>query len=478
VHRYWIDLVLCGMGSRMSEWAGREVCVLGLGVAGYSMADALMQLGATVIVLDEGGAAGERAEILRTLGVAVHTNYGGELPACDLVVTSPGLPPSHAFLQQAQRRGVTVWGEVELAWHLRDVGSRAPWLVITGTNGKTTTTLMLQSILAADGLKAIAAGNIGVPLVDVVMHEKPDVIAVEISSHQLPFMFSVQPQASVCLNIASDHLDHFGTMERYVTTKARIYQNTERAAIYNVQDPVTEHMVREADVIEGCRAIGFTLGVPEQSMVGVVQDLLVDRAFESEAVALAPLDAVHPLAPHNVANALAAAALARSHGVRTTSVEAGLRSFTPAGHRLAHVAEIAGVDYVNDSKATNTHAAQTAMAAFPSVVWIGGGVAKDQDFDAMLAAVAPKLRGAVLIGVDQGIIASAIERHAPAIPVIRVEARETDGMDAAVQAAASLARPGDTVLLAPGCASWDMFSNYSHRGDVFVSSVQALAARR
>jgi UDP-N-acetylmuramoylalanine--D-glutamate ligase len=236
-------------------------------------------------------------------------------------------------------------------------------------------------------------------------------------------------------------------------------------------------MVRDADVVEGCRAIGFTLGVPDKSMLGVVEDLLVDRAFEEEAVALAPVDAVHPLAPHNVANALAAAALARCHGVRARSVEAGLRSFTPAGHRLAHVAEINGVAYINDSKATNTHAAQTAMGAFESVVWIGGGVAKDQDFDAMVAAIAPKLRGAVLIGVDQGVIATAIERHAPTIPVIRVQSGETDGMDAAVQAAAELARPGDTVLLAPGCASWDMFTNYSHRGDLFVQAVHQRAGR-
>jgi len=462
-------------------WAQQRVTVLGLGVAGYAVADALMQRGASVTVLDSGSPNPERVDILRALGAEVHIETDRSLPTSDVVVVSPGLPPTHRWIEQAQQAGTPVWGEMELAWRMRPEHDPAPWLLITGTNGKTTTTLMLASILRAGGVRAMAAGNIGTPLIDVVLHDAPEAIAVEVSSHQLPFMYSIQPLAAVCLNIANDHLDHFGSMDAYVTAKARVYRNTQVAAIYNAQDPVTESMVREADVQEGCRAIGFTLGIPGLSMLGVVDDMLVDRAFVDDraksALELASVDVVHPAAPHNIANALAASALARAYGVRPGAVAPGLRDFEPAGHRLAHVGEVAGVSFVNDSKATNAHAAQTAMAAYPSVVWIGGGDAKNQNFDALVEEVAAKLRGAVLIGRDQGLIAAAIERHAPSIPVICISSGETGAMEAAVQAAAELAHPGDTVLLAPGCASWDMFDNYAHRGDAFVSAVRRLGAQ-
>lgn len=457
-------------------WQGRHFVVLGLGVAGYASADALLQREATVTVLDGGKPDSERVNILRTLGADVSIGDAQPVPDCDVVVTSPGLPPTHPWITQAQDAGAEIWGELELAWRMRPAIDPAPWLLITGTNGKTTTTLMLAAMLRAGGARAAAAGNIGTPLVDVVIHDQPDVIAVEVSSHQLPFMFSVSPLAAACLNIAHDHLDHFGSMDAYVAAKARIYRNTQVAAVYNAQDPVTEQMVRDAEVREGCRAIGFTLGIPAVSMLGVVDDMLVDRAFLDDrsrsARELAPVNVVHPRAPHNIANALAASALARAYGTPPAAIGPGLRDFQPAGHRLAHVATVAGVDYVNDSKATNTHAAQTAMDAYASIVWIGGGDAKEQDFDDLAVAAASKLRAAVLIGRDQGAIAAAIERHAPSIPVIRISSGDTDAMEAAVQAAAELAHPGDTVLLAPGCASWDIFDNYAHRGDAFVAAVR------
>jgi UDP-N-acetylmuramoylalanine--D-glutamate ligase len=463
-------------------WSYQHVVVLGLGVAGYAVADALMQRGTVVTILDGGSPDPERVNILRTLGAEVFTETTQPLPPSDVVVASPGLPPTHPWILQAQQAATPVWGELELAWRMRPEHDPAPWLLVTGTNGKTTTTLMLASILRASGARAVAAGNIGTPLVDVVVHDQPDVIAVEVSSHQLPFMYSIEPLASVCLNIASDHLDHFGSMEAYIEAKARVYRNTRVAAVYNVDDPVTEQMVRAADVLEGCRAIGFTLGIPGLSMLGVVDDMLVDRAFVDDrarsALELSSVDVVHPAAPHNIANALAASALARAYGVRPGAIAAGLRDFEPAHHRLAQVGVVHEVRFVNDSKATNTHAAQTAMAAYPSVVWIGGGDAKEQDFDALVTHVAPKLRAAVLIGRDQGLIAAAIERHAPSIPVIRISAGDTGAMEAAVQAAAELAHPGDTVLLAPGCASWDMFDNYAHRGDAFVAAVQNLGTAK
>jgi UDP-N-acetylmuramoylalanine--D-glutamate ligase len=371
-----------------------------------------------------------------------------------------------------------VWGELELAWRLRPAEDPAEWLCVTGTNGKTTTTLMLDAMLRAAGLRSVAAGNIGTSLVDTVMHDDLDVIAVEVGAPQLPFVGSMSPEAAVCLNIAADHVDHFGGYDEYVAAKGRVYDRTRVAAVFNDADAVTRHLVAAADVVEGCRAVGFTLGVPDVSMLGVVDDVLVDRAFLPErreaALELATVGDVQPSAPHNVANALAAAALARAHGVPPAAVRDGLRSFTPAGHRIADVGEVDGVRYVDDSKATNAHAAQTSLVAYPSVVWIAGGMAKGQSFDDLVRSVRDRLRGAVLLGVDRGLIADALARHAPDVPVVEVPRTDTGAMDDVVRAAAALAAPGSTVLLAPGCASWDMFDDYAHRGDAFAAAVARL----
>jgi UDP-N-acetylmuramoylalanine--D-glutamate ligase len=462
----------------VTDWSTQRVAVLGLGVAGFAVADALMQAGAQVDVFDEGVAPQERADILRTLGVGVHSEFAGEFPDVDLVVTSPGLPPHHVFHTQAQQRGIPLIGEMELAWRMRPESNPAPWLLVTGTNGKTTTTLMLASMLAASGARTVAAGNIGVPLIDIVLHDNCDVIAVEVGAPQLPFMTTVSPLAAVCLNIADDHLDHFGSAREYRAMKARVYRNTQDAAVYNVEDPATLAMVEQADVVEGCRAIGFTRGIPSVSMLGVVDDVIVDRAFIAQrsesALELAQVSDVHPAAPHNVSNALAAATLARAYGVPPRAIQEGLRTFTPAAHRITDVGVVDGIRYVDDSKATNTHAAQTALDAYDSIVWIAGGMAKGQSFFDLVRHAAPRLRAVVLIGVDQQRIAEALERHAPAIPVIRLAEGETDVMAAAVQAATALAQPGDTVLLAPGCASWDIFRDYAERGELFSAAVRSL----
>jgi UDP-N-acetylmuramoylalanine--D-glutamate ligase len=267
-------------------------------------------------------------------------------------------------------------------------------------------------------------------------------------------------------------------MEEYAADKGRIYQGVERACVYNVADPVTEQLVRDAEVVEGARAIGFTLGIPAVGMVGVVDDVLADRAFiEQRQHTAAELGTIADLAspaPHFVANALAAAALARSHGVPPVAVRDALRTFKPDGHRIADVAEIDGVTYVDDSKATNPHAATSSLLGYEPVVWVAGGLAKGATFDELVRTVADRLRGEVLLGRDRAVIAAALARHAPEVPVIEVEAAETGSagtMDRVVAAAAGLAQPGDTVLLAPGCASMDMFANYGDRGDAFAGSV-------
>jgi UDP-N-acetylmuramoylalanine--D-glutamate ligase len=283
------------------------------------------------------------------------------------------------------------------------------------------------------------------------------------------------------LNIASDHLDWHGSPEDYAAAKGRIYENVERACVYNVQDPWTERLVREADVVDGARAIGFTLGLPEPGMVGLVDDVLADRAFvddrQNKAAELGRVSDLGEPAPHVVANALAAAALARAHGVSARAVRDGLRSFHLAPHRIALVDEIADVRYVDDSKATNPHAALASLLGVDSAVWIAGGLAKGATFDELVLAARDRLRGVVLIGADRAVVADALGRHAPDVPVVEVVTGKDVLMDRVVESATKMARPGDTVLLAPGCASMDQFRDYQARGNAFAEAVRRLGRR-
>ncbi|MBF4763817.1 UDP-N-acetylmuramoyl-L-alanine--D-glutamate ligase [Nocardioides islandensis] len=475
------------------DWSGVRAVVAGFGVSGFAAADNLIHVGAQVHALTDTASAEEleKAELLEVLGgrVDIHAGATSTLPEdVDLLVTSPGFKPDAPLLAQAHQRGIPVWGEVELAWRLRDPATAAPWLCVTGTNGKTTTVQMLHAILTAAGLRSAAVGNVGRPVTEAVMDPTPyDVLAVELSSFQLHYTQSVSAEAAVVLNLAEDHLDWYTgptAMADYAADKGRIYERVQKACVYNVADAETERLVREADVVEGARAVGFTLGTPAVGMVGVVEDLLVDRAFIAERqTSAAELCAVADLpspAPHVVANALAAAALARAHGVTQAAVRDGLRGFTIDGHRIQTVAVSGDVAWVDDSKATNPHAAQSSLQAFEHVVWVAGGLAKGARFDDLVAGVRDRLRGVVLLGRDRAVIADALARHAPDVPVIDTgggedEPLDTPGsgpMERVVEAAARLAHPGDTVLLAPGCASQDQFRNYGERGDAFADAVR------
>lgn len=467
------------------SWQGMRITVAGLGVSGISAARALAGLGAVVTVVDGGdsGTHRERAAALAEEGISVRLGDAQTLPeGTGLVVTSPGWKPDSPLFAAAAEAGVDVVGDVEIAWRLRGENA-APWLAITGTNGKTTTTQMLASILRAAGLRTAAVGNIGTPIVDVVLGEETyDVLAVELSSYQLHWAPSLRAHSAAVLNLAPDHLDWHGSMEAYAADKGRIYEGNTVACVYNAADPATEDLVREADVEEGCRAIGFTLAAPAPSQLGVVDGILVDRAFvadrQKNAQELAEVADVNPPAPHNIANALAAAALARAFGVEPKAVRDGLRAFRPDAHRIAHVADVDGVAYVDDSKATNTHAAEASLAAYEPIVWIAGGLAKGASFDELVQRSAKRLRGVVLIGAERHLIAEALARHAPEVPVVDVDRTDTGAMSEAVREAAGLAKPGDTVLLAPACASMDMFTNYNKRGEAFAEAVRELAAER
>ncbi|MFC9654015.1 MULTISPECIES: UDP-N-acetylmuramoyl-L-alanine--D-glutamate ligase [unclassified Streptomyces] len=465
------------------NWQGKRVTVAGLGVSGIPAARVLRGLGAEVTVVDDGDDERARAQAaeLEQLGVTVRLGDGATLPdGTELVVTAPGWKPDKPLFLAAEAAGVEIWGDVELAWRLRGPGA-APWLAVTGTNGKTTTVRMLASILAAAGLRTAAVGNIGVSLLDAVTGEETyDVLAVELSSYQLHWAPSPRAHSGAVLNLAPDHLDWHGSMAAYAADKGRIYEGNSVACVYNVADPATEDLVRAADVEEGCRAIGFTLGTPGPSQLGVVDGILVDRAFvenrREQAQELAHVSDVDPPVPHNIANALAAAALARAYGVEPAAVRDGLRAFRPDPHRIERVADVAGVTYIDDSKATNTHAAEASLAAYDPIVWIAGGLAKGATFDELVGTSAKRLRGVVLIGRDRALIREALARHAPEVPVVDLDRTDTGAMSAAVREAARLAQPGDTVLMAPACASMDMFVNYNKRGEAFADAVHALAA--
>ncbi|HOA28310.1 MAG TPA: UDP-N-acetylmuramoyl-L-alanine--D-glutamate ligase [Arachnia sp.] len=469
--------------NRLSNWQEASVVVAGLGVSGFAAADGLMSLGAKVTVLDESEGFADKALLLETLDVTVRLGRGATAtlpPGTDLVVTSPGWRPSAPLLRQAQADGVPVWGETELAWRMMQPDRVIPWLGITGTNGKTTTTQMLESMLIADGRKAAAVGNIGRPIVEAILDDVAyDAFAVELSSFQLHWMNDVPLHSAVVLNLHEDHLEWYegdAGMDRYTADKAKIYHGVTHSCVYNAEEAATERMVEEAEVAEGARAIGFTTGIPAVSMIGVVDDLIVDRAFvaqrQTSALELAKVSDVRPYAPHNIANAAAAAALARSVGVKPQAVAEGLRNLNLAGHRIQRIAEADGVVWVDDSKATNPHAANSAMSAYPSFVWIAGGQAKGTTFDDLVARYRDRMRGAVVIGVDRQLIAETLARHAPDVPVRVLDNPHTDVMDEVVALAGAMAQPGDTVLLSPGCASLDMFDGYAARGERFAEAVE------
>ena len=465
-------------------WQRRLVCVAGLGVSGPPAARALAARGAQVIVLDSGDDEARRARAaeLGRLGIEVllgrAADRAGLPPGTRLVVTSPGWRPDAPLLAAAGRAGVPVIGDVELAWRLRPVlpdGTAQAWLGVTGTNGKTTTVKMLAAMLGAAGLRAAAAGNVGTSAVQAVTEAAPyQVLAVELSSFQLHWSCSLRPLAAAVLNLAADHIDWHGDMESYARDKARIFAPG-TIAVCNADDPWSRRLAAGAAGLS--RVIPFRLGPPAPGELGVADGVLVDRAFGAHVV-LAPVGDVRPAAPHNVANALAAAALARAYGVGAAAVAAGLRSFQPEPHRITLVAKIGGVAYVDDSKATNPHAAAASLAAYPSVVWVAGGMLRGEaaDIDGLVRGVAGRLRGAVLLGRDRGLLRQALARHAPDVPVVELAGPDTGMMDRVVTEAAALAAPGDTVLLAPAAASLDMFANYGARGEAFAAAVRALAA--
>jgi len=488
---------LAGLTSWNADWRGLRVAVLGLSMTGFSVADTLTELGADVLVLSE-SAEQEYERLLPVIGARLELGSLAEVPADlqefdpDVVIASPGFSPSHPIIRWTQDSGIALWGDVELAWRVRDKvvradGTPADWVLITGTNGKTTTTQLTATLLVEGGLRAAPCGNIGVPVLDAVRDpEGFDVLVVELSSHQLWYLGLSQPEgelspySAVCLNLADDHLVWHGSAQAYRDAKALVYRNTRVACVYNKSDEATRRMVEEAEVVEGARAIGFDLGIPGPSDIGVVEGLIVDRAFLDdrarsalELTTVADLDAAGLAAPHIVQNILAASALARSLGVEPEAIHTALQSFHLDAHRIEIVARHAGITWVDDSKATNPHAAASSLRAYPGAVWVVGGDLKGVDIAELVADAGRTARAAVVIGVERAAVVTAFRRHAPAVPVFEVDAGDTGQvMNRVVEIAAGIVDDEGTVLLAPAAASFDQFSSYADRGHRFAEAVR------
>ncbi|AMM20725.1 UDP-N-acetylmuramoylalanine--D-glutamate ligase [Frondihabitans sp. PAMC 28766] len=478
-----------------ADWTGLRVAVLGLGVSGFSSADTLAELGAEVLVVApqaQEGPAAERADLLSVIGVGFVPSDLEAAPAelvgfdPEVVVVSPGLAPHHPIVLWAAASPAAVWGDVELAWRVRDKFTPvADWLLVTGTNGKTTTTQLVAAMVAADGKSVAACGNIGLPVLDAVREPNGfDVLAVELSSHQLHYLplqgpGALHPAASVCLNVEDDHLEWHGGADAYRAAKGRVYANTRVACVYNRADATTMRLVQDADVEEGCRAVGFGLDLPPVSDFGIAEDLLVDRAFlpdrQNKALELTTLETLRSSglgADHLVADVLAAAALVRAIDVAPDSIQLAVSVFHADHHRSEPVAASDGIDWIDDSKATNPHAASASLRAAKSPIWIVGGLFKGVDVAPLVEDIADRVKAAVLIGTDRQILREAFERHAPGIPLFEVDETDTElVMTRAVAFAASVAEPGDTVLLAPAAASFDQFADYGARGDAFARAV-------
>jgi UDP-N-acetylmuramoylalanine--D-glutamate ligase len=482
------DLALLGPGSR--------VLVAGARVTGRAIVAALADSGVQLWVCDDDPAAARAIGGATAVGTAEAQARAGDF---DLVVTSPGFPPTAPVLAAAAAAGVPIWGDVELAWRLDAAGRYGPprrWLVVTGTNGKTTTTSMLYDMLLADGRRAVLCGNIGEPVLDVLSRPS-DVLAVEMSSFQLFWAPSLRPEAGVVLNIAEDHLDWHGGFEGYAAAKSRALDG--RVAVVGLDDAAAAALLPAAGAPV---KVGFRLGEPGVGELGVRDGVLVDRAFADDLTLAAVAD-IPVAGPVGVLDALGAAALARAVDVPAAAIAAALSGFRVGRHRAELVGVIDEVTYVDDSKATNPHAAEASIMAHPRVVWVAGGMLKGASVEETVARVADRLAGAVLIGRDRAALAKALSRHAPDLPVIQVVtgedavvdetsesdvANETQLIDAAgpgagwqvmsavIDAAAKLARPGDTVLLAPAGASFDQFTGYADRGEAFADAVRSRAA--
>jgi UDP-N-acetylmuramoylalanine--D-glutamate ligase len=457
--------------------ADARVLVLGGGVTGRSVAKVLSNMGAEISVYDENESS--EFDFNRvTLSEVSDTNWAAS-------VISPGWSPNHPLIADLRNREIPLLNEIDLAWEIKQqVAPGQKWLAITGTNGKTSTVELTEAILKAAGVNAFACGNVGTPVIDAVTSDpRYDYLILELSSFQLHWAESAEFVAGSILNIALDHIDWHGSFAEYAKAKLDLLSRSV-TAILNGDD---------ASVVEGSancqgRKIFYTLQTPKPGELGLVENLLVDRAFvvdPMEAAMFCELNEVQPTAPHSVSNALAAAGLARAIGIDHEVIREAIKKFRPGRHRIELVLEQDGIRWIDDSKATNPHAAQASLMSELRVVWIAGGLAKGAEMSELITQVGSRLRGAVLIGTDRELIAHELQSKFPNVALVRVDPKpghdrssaDNEFMNQVVAEAKFLAQSGDAVLLAPACASMDQFLSYGDRGDRFAKSVREIVGK-
>lgn len=457
--------------------AHAQVLVLGGGVTGRSVAQVLRNMGAEISVYDENESSEFDFQRV-TLNEVSNINWAA-------AVVSPGWRPSHPIIADLRNREIPLLNEIDLAWEIKQqVAPGQKWLAVTGTNGKTSTVELTESILKAAGINAFACGNVGTPVIDAVISEQRyDYLVLELSSFQLHWSESAEFVAGSILNIALDHIDWHGSFSEYAKAKLDLLSRSV-TAILNGDD---QSVVEGSAHLQG-RKVFYTLQTPKPGEIGLVENLLVDRAFvvdPMEAAMFCELNEVQPTAPHSVSNALAAAGLARAIGVEHEVIRGAIKKFRPGRHRIELVLEHNKIRWIDDSKATNPHAAQASLMSELSVVWIAGGLAKGAEMSDLITQVGSRLRGVVLIGTDRELIAHELQTNFPNVPLIRVDpmpghdrsSAKNDFMDQIVKAAKLLAQDGDAVLLAPACASMDQFVSYGDRGDRFAKSVREIVSK-
>jgi UDP-N-acetylmuramoylalanine--D-glutamate ligase len=444
----------------VSELSGKNCLVVGAGVTGRAVHDALLKFGATSMIFDE-KVAGDK-DVINKIPTSV-----------DLVVVSPGWRTDHPVIVKLRSTGVAVLSEIDFAWQVKQVlAPKQRWIALTGTNGKTTTIKMVESIFKSAKINGVACGNVGQTVIAAVCSDKPfDYLAIELSSFQIQWSDLPRYESVVLLNIAEDHIDWHGSFENYAASKLKLLKQANKV-ILNKADPQIVNRVGKDS------AVWFSLTTPTVGELGVVENLLIDRAFSTttdEANEIAELVDITPTVPHNISNALAAAALALSIGIKYEYVKAGLKNFATDHHRMELVVSKDEINWIDDSKATNPHAATASLLSNFKVIWIAGGLAKGASMGELVTRCASRIKAVILIGQDRELIASAFAEHSAATELVRVE-QISDAktlMSDVVKVAIKLAKPGDTVLLAPACASMDQFDSYVQRGELFAEAVKA-----
>jgi UDP-N-acetylmuramoylalanine--D-glutamate ligase len=452
--------------------AEKRIVVAGAGVTGLAVARALIERGAEVIFADDKG--------IEVEGIEIKKPDSFHADDFDALFVSPGWKESNPLVRLARSSGKEILNEIDFAWNIKmEKFPKQKWLALTGTNGKTTTVEMVAHIFATAGISAKACGNVGTTVIETITSgEQLDYLILELSSFQLHWLKDAQFISSAILNIADDHVDWHGTFDAYAQAKISILDKSSTAILNGDDGEVvgrTSHWLG--------RKIFYSLDTPAPGELGIVEGLLVDRAFvpdPQEAGLFAELSEVVPTIPHHISNSLAAAGLASTVGISREAIREALKSFKPGRHRIEEVAEINGIKWVDDSKATNPHAAAASIMSHFSVVWIAGGLAKGAAMEPLIERTWSRLKSAILIGEDRELIQAALLKNAPDLPVYLIDPPATyqrggtsnDFMDLIVTKAAEIAVTGDVVLLAPACASMDQFISYADRGDRFAQSVK------